>query len=220
VAILGIETSTAVCSVGLIEDDGSVKERALVESRIHSEKLLTLIDEVCGGSLRSLRGIAISIGPGSFTGLRIGLSTAKGLCFGLGIPLAAVPTFRAITMCAVRKKGCSSLLICLDAKQGEYYASSWRRDGEGKEEEKPVQILAMPEVLRLIAEPGLILTDCLKAVQKADPAIQGEDVLPFCSGAMIAEIGKEMLDDNQQADAASCEPMYLKDFIVRTQVKA
>ena len=74
-AILGIETSTAVCSVGMIEENGAMQERALIESHIHSEKLLTLIDAVCRGSLKMLQGVAVSIGPGSFTGLRIGLST-------------------------------------------------------------------------------------------------------------------------------------------------
>jgi tRNA threonylcarbamoyladenosine biosynthesis protein TsaB len=219
VAILGIETSTAVCSVGIVDENGGMRERSLVESHIHSEKLLTLIDEVCGSSFKSLRGVAVSIGPGSFTGLRIGLSTAKGLCFGLGIPLAVVPTFQAIARCASRKKKVHSLAICLDAKQGEYYTASWHNDAEGTELECSVQMLAMPDVLRIITGSALIVTDCLGALQKADASLQGENVHQFCSGAIVAELGKRMLENGQCADAASCEPFYLKDFIVRTQPK-
>lgn len=218
-AILGIETSTAVCSVGIVNDDGGTKERSLIESHIHSEKLLTLIDEVCGGSFKSLQGVAVSIGPGSFTGLRIGLSTAKGLCCGLGIPLAAVPTFQAIARCAARKKGLHSLVICLDAKQGEFYAASWREEAGGKEQECAVQILAMPDVVRMIYDADLLVTDCADAVQKADASLQGEDVHQFCSGAMVAELGRDMLESGRGADSASCEPLYLKDFIVRVQPK-
>jgi tRNA threonylcarbamoyladenosine biosynthesis protein TsaB len=97
--VLGIETSTAVCSVGLANDSGSCTEQSLVESHIHSEKLLTLVRGVCEDqkfALSQLDSVAISIGPGSFTGLRIGLSTAKGICYSLGIPLIAVPAFEAI----------------------------------------------------------------------------------------------------------------------------
>ena len=202
----------------MIEENGAMQERALIESHIHSEKLLTLIDAVCRGSLKMLQGVAVSIGPGSFTGLRIGLSTAKGLCFGLGIPLAAVPTFKAIARFAARKKGCDSLLICLDAKQGEYYTASWRKESQGKEQECPVQILTMPEVVRMISGSALLVTDS-PVVQKIDAAHQGEDVLQFCSGIMVAELGREMLRNGEQTDLASCEPLYLKDFIARTRPK-
>ena len=203
----------------MIEENGGVKELALIESHIHSEKLLNLIEEVCSGSLKLLQGVAVSIGPGSFTGLRIGLSTAKGLCYGLGIPLLTVPTFKAIARCAARKKECDSLLICLDAKQGEYYAASWRKEAQGREQESAVQILTMPDVLRLIPGSALLVTDCPDAMQKIDAVLQIEDVHQFCSGAIVAELGREMLENGQQADVASCEPLYLKDFIVRTRLK-
>ncbi len=97
--ILGLETSTAVCSVGLFRDGLPEIERSIRESHIHSEKLLSLVQEViqaAGVSLDRVDAIAISIGPGSFTGLRIGLSTAKGLSFALDKPIVAVATFEAM----------------------------------------------------------------------------------------------------------------------------
>ncbi|MEX0737393.1 MAG: tRNA (adenosine(37)-N6)-threonylcarbamoyltransferase complex dimerization subunit type 1 TsaB, partial [Bacteroidota bacterium] len=85
--------------MGLQIDGGEYVERSLVESHIHSEKLLTLVQEVlaeAGVSLHQIDAVAVSLGPGSFTGLRIGLSTAKGLSYSLDRPLIAVPTFEAI----------------------------------------------------------------------------------------------------------------------------
>ncbi len=88
--ILGLETSTAVCSVGLYREDKHDVEVSLRESHIHSEKLLTIVQQALRSgetTLEQLDAIAVSIGPGSFTGLRIGLSTAKGLSFALDTPV-------------------------------------------------------------------------------------------------------------------------------------
>lgn len=97
--LLGIETSTAACGVAVVSDGGMNVERSIVEAHIHSEKLLTLVRTVLGEAkigLNEIDAVAVSIGPGSFTGLRIGLSSAKGLCYALEKPLLTVPTFDAI----------------------------------------------------------------------------------------------------------------------------
>ena len=97
--VLAIETSTARCGVALTLDRRTVVERSIIEAHIHSEKLLTLVKDVLTEArigMDKLDGVAVSIGPGSFTGLRIGLSSAKGLCVALDKPLATVPTFDAI----------------------------------------------------------------------------------------------------------------------------
>ena len=123
--ILGIETSTAVCSVGLANEFDLRAEKSIIETHIHSEKLLTLIQELCDEQkmkLSQLDGVAVSIGPGSFTGLRIGLSTAKGLCFALEKPLIAVSTFASIAKSVtISHPEYARIIVCIDAKQREYY---------------------------------------------------------------------------------------------------
>ena len=95
--ILILETSTPQCSVALAENGAAVawKEERAEEGYVHAERLLPLIDEVLrehGWAKSDLDGVAVSGGPGSFTGLRIGVSTAKGVCHALGLPLIALDT--------------------------------------------------------------------------------------------------------------------------------
>ena len=97
--LLGIETATAVCGVALVRDGEVLAEKAVEERYAHAEKLFGFLDDVLESSgvpLRELHGIAVSIGPGSFTGLRIGLSVAKGLHVATGIPVIPVPTMEAL----------------------------------------------------------------------------------------------------------------------------
>src|SRR5258706_14324961 len=97
--ILGIESATVVCAAAIIENGCVRSERTLIAPRIHSEKIISLIDESLDDANitpTELEGVAVSIGPGSFTGLRIGLSVAKGLAYALDKPIVAVPTLEAL----------------------------------------------------------------------------------------------------------------------------
>jgi len=103
--ILSIETATELCGVALVDKQRCLCERIVVEKNIHSERLMVLVDEVlreAGVTVASLDGVAVSIGPGSFTGLRIGLSAGKGLAYARSLPILAVPTLDAIAYEAVR----------------------------------------------------------------------------------------------------------------------
>jgi tRNA threonylcarbamoyladenosine biosynthesis protein TsaB len=139
VRILGIDTATSIASVALIEDreliseethppkDGILSVRAGAN---HAETILPLMDAVlarCGWSLEDLSGLAVSIGPGSFTGLRIGLSTVKGLVYSSRLPVVGVSTLLANAMRVCEWEG----LICsvLDARKNEVYAALFRRQG-------------------------------------------------------------------------------------------
>ncbi len=96
--ILAIETSGQLCSVALMLNDKNFVEINFLQKNIHSEKIMEMIDTVIRSAkveMKQLSRLAISVGPGSFTGLRIGLSAAKGLAFGAGLPIVPVPTFDA-----------------------------------------------------------------------------------------------------------------------------
>src|SRR5450759_5199634 len=132
--ILAIETATDVCGVALVQNQNVIAQRVLAEKYVHSEKLLPMIDEVLRDaslSAKHLDAIAVSIGPGSFTGLRIGLSTAKGLALSLGISVIAIPTLDALAYAFFRTKGgASAAVVCpmIDAKRDEAFFCFYRID--------------------------------------------------------------------------------------------
>jgi tRNA threonylcarbamoyladenosine biosynthesis protein TsaB len=222
--ILGIETSTAVCSVGLANEFDVQAERSIVETHIHSEKLLTLIQELCDEQkikLSQLDGVAVSIGPGSFTGLRIGLSTAKGLCFALEKPLIAVPTFLSIAKSVTRSHPeCARIVVCIDAKQREYYIGTYENNNGTVREVLAVHIGSLPSVLAEASTKTVIVTDRAGEVKASSgDSLLVEDVVSFCRGDIIAYLAVSIRNSGTISLWEQLEPMYLKDFVVRTQMK-
>jgi len=222
--ILGIETSTAVCSVGLSNEFGLKSEKSLIESHIHSEKLLTLIEELCDEQkmkLSQLDSVAVSIGPGSFTGLRIGLSTAKGLCCSLEKPLIAVPTFISIAKCVtIAHPECSRVIVCIDAKQREYYIGVYEYSERTVREMQSVQIGSLSSVVEAVTRKTVIATDHIAEIKnESSESIIVENVFPYCRGDVIASLAIEKWNTGVRIAWEELEPMYLKDFIVRPQVK-
>ena len=218
--VLGIETSTEVCSVGLADEQGRTKERSLVESRIHSEKLLTLVRQVCEDGntvLGNIDGVAISIGPGSFTGLRIGLSSAKGLCYALEKPILAVPTFQAVAESIIAERtGTTGILVCVDAKQGDFYVGTYKAAGGRAVMVEDVQIRKLGEIAGLMDAKQVVLTDRVQQVGPlAGVDVSCSEVHTYYRGDSVARIGLRKLLARDVSDLASLEPRYLKDFIVR-----
>jgi len=130
--ILGVDTSTSCCSIGLVDGESVVAESLLDVPTTHSERLLGSIKHVleqAGCAAGELDGWAVSLGPGSFTGLRIGISTIKGLAFATAKPVAGIPTLDALAF----NISPTPYLICpiLDARKGEVYTSFYRYDDGG-----------------------------------------------------------------------------------------
>ena len=222
--ILGIETSTAVCSVGFANGLSLIAEKSLIESHIHSEKLLTLIKELCGEQkikLSQLDGVAVSLGPGSFTGLRIGLSTAKGLCYALEKQLIAVSTFESIAKSVIMlHPKCTKVIVCIDAKQREYYIGMYEQKDRNAREVLPVKIGSLSSALAAASENTVIATDHIDEVKKEfGDSIIVENVLQHCRGDVIASMAIEKFNTKEITNWEQLEPMYLKDFVVRVQMK-
>ncbi|MGB2867992.1 MAG: tRNA (adenosine(37)-N6)-threonylcarbamoyltransferase complex dimerization subunit type 1 TsaB [Bacteroidota bacterium] len=218
--VLGIETSTEVCSVGLADEQGRTKECSLVESRIHSEKLLTLVQQVCEDGntpLGKVDAFAISIGPGSFTGLRIGLSSTKGLCYALGKPIVAVPTFQAVAEAIMRdRQEVKDVLVCIDAKQGDFYVGSYEAADGSARPRHEVGIRKLEEVGVLMAAGQVVATDRVQQLESlAADAGSCSEIHKYYRGDSVAGIGLRKLLAHDVSDLASLEPRYLKDFIVR-----
>ena len=127
--ILALDTATSSCSVAATDDGTLSAELTIQKNQTHSKHLMELIHsvlEIAGFGVGDLDGLAVTIGPGSFTGLRIGISTVKGLAHALGKPAVGVSTLKALA----RQCGPTPYLICplLDARKGEVYAATYRFD--------------------------------------------------------------------------------------------
>ena len=145
--ILGIDTATFQCSVGIAQDGVRIRHESLFGRSVHSENLLTLVDRVMGSdfNLNELDGIAVSIGPGSYTGLRIGLSTAKGLAFPYDLPLLPVPTMLILERVARAEWPQDLLLFIKSHRDLNYFTTSSAGTRSGLDIE--VQHEALPKML-------------------------------------------------------------------------
>jgi len=122
-SLLAIDTSTENCSVALVHD-GKLTTRDIESPREHSQKLLPFVEEVldrAGVSLAELDGLVVGAGPGSFTGVRIGVSMAQGLAFSADLPVYPVCSLQALAQQAIRKNDVAGVVACIDARMGEVY---------------------------------------------------------------------------------------------------
>lgn len=135
-SVLAIETSTPACSVALSMGD-TVISRYCEEPRSHTKLVMSMVDEILGqASIKAadLNGLAVTLGPGSFTGLRIGFATVQGLAFGLDLPVVAVSTLQVMAQTAVRKQGLKIgeiIMPILDARMGEFNCGCYRLESNG-----------------------------------------------------------------------------------------
>lgn len=229
--VLGIETATGVCGVAVVEEEVLLAERWSSEQHIHSERIVRSVQVVLSEShleLREVDVIAVSIGPGSFTGLRIGLSAAKGLCYASGKPLVAVPTLdalahRVVGLCEEGKIVCT----VLDAKRDEVYSAWYERRGPRMERKSDYQVLHREEFLkRLRSMSSVMLTgedagrsiERMRSLKRSDEDWRGISAVPLelrsVSAQAVAALGLEMMREGKTFDLAELEPMYLKEFLV------
>jgi tRNA threonylcarbamoyladenosine biosynthesis protein TsaB len=166
--VLAVESATPRASVALMAGERVLAERRSDAGRHHSETLLPSIVGLLGDagvSLGEVEGFAISIGPGAFTSLRIGLSTVKGLCFGSTVPVVAVPTLRGLASTAWRNGvvAASGVVVpVLDARRGEVYVAAYRRDPDDVTagiELLPASVLDPERLARALPEGGCLVGD-------------------------------------------------------------
>jgi tRNA threonylcarbamoyladenosine biosynthesis protein TsaB len=159
--ILAVETSTRVGSVAIVENESLIAEYTLNVVATHSERLLPAIDQILKDSkltIQEIEGFAVSLGPGSFTGLRIGISTVKGLALATGKAVVGIPTLDVLAHNVVF----SHLLICpmLDARKGEVYTALYRGDGKGILQKLSPDLALKPhDLLQRVKEPVIFLGD-------------------------------------------------------------
>src|SRR6266850_6784897 len=207
--VLAVETSSLAGGVALLDGERLVAEYQLDVSVTHSERLMAAVDRVLSDArwtMRDLAGLAVAIGPGSFTGLRIAVSTVKGLALALGIPIAAVPTLDA--MAAMLPFATWPVVPVLDARKREVYASRYRWDGGAMRREWEYLAIAPEELARRLDEPVIVLGDGAEQIgspyaRRPDPPRRGPS--PACVGVL----GQRRLAAGDTVEAADLVPLYL-----------
>lgn len=211
--ILGIETSGELCSVALMVNDTTFYEINILEKHVHSRKILNLIDILLkegGIELTKLSHIAVSIGPGSFTGLRIGLTTAKGIGFGSNLPIVPVPTFNAMALqVSDFVPDNSNFVIVKNASMDDLYFAIFNYDGKGIRSINELSLVKKNEVEQLITSKELVFSDVdLNITSKK---VIGPDAYNICRYSYL--FGKDLLT----FDYDYLEPFYLKQFLTRVK---
>ncbi len=216
--ILNIETSTSVCSAAISQDGKPIVTRVNSDEQNHAKQLPIFIEELleeCRAQDLHLDAVALSQGPGSYTGLRIGTATAKGVCYGLNIPLIPIDTLQI--MCQVLRANLESssaiLVPMIDARRMEVYCAQY--DAQGKQltevEAKVIDEHAFEDIL---AEHQVVFfgngaVKC-KAVIAHPHALFIDHIVPLA--AYMGYLAEEAYKADNFADVAYFDPFYLKEY--------
>jgi tRNA threonylcarbamoyladenosine biosynthesis protein TsaB len=227
--ILALDTATTACTVAVADGDHMLAELTLEVPRAHSTRLMPLIAQAIGDSglaKTDIDAIAVGVGPGSFTGLRIGLATAKGLAFALDRPCVGVPTLRAMAYGTSAQIGL--VVPMLDAKRGEVFAAIYAagdRDPATWTELLPPSHLPVAQLAAAIKDlrTGLrhtwqFVTCCGDVAARYWEQLGLEDGVarPAPVGATmprawaVAAVGRSLLASGQESDPEALAPVYLR----------
>ncbi len=206
--ILAIDTATSVTRVAVLDGD---RLTAQVEEggRPHAAALLPAVESVlsdAGLALGEIEGFAVSIGPGSFTGLRIGLATIKAFALGTGRPAAPVPTLAALAW-PLRDQA-EDLVACLDAQRGELYAAGYRVAGGGLQSRWSEAVLSPAAVVARTPDGATVAGEGLERLTSAPPSLT---LVPAAPGAAaVAALGARILARGGGVDPSALVPRYVR----------
>ena len=222
--ILTIETSTDCCSAAICEEDKVLSERSGREMKIHASQLVPFIKEVCdesGTDPAGIAAVAVSGGPGSYTGLRVGVSTAKGICFGRSLPLVSVDTLEIL---ATQGMGhdCAPFRIVpfIDARRMEVYTAVF--DAQARKLTETEAVILTEESFSDLLSQGPVLfigtgVEKFRSVCKSPNAFFME-CHPMAG--KMARAAFEAYKKKEFKDIAYFEPFYLKEFMIGVSKKS
>lgn len=221
-----IETATALCSAAIADGDRIISYRESNEDRAHASLTAVFIDEMLketGLGIKDCDGVCVSMGPGSYTGLRVGVSTAKGLCFGAGIPLLAVGTLDILARQAADDKllpdGCRYIIPMIDARRMEVYSAIF--DSQFRQLTETAPEIITQESFRSQREEGPVLFIGDGAGKCSEIlASEGAHFAQCCpkASSMLAPAMEEY-KEKRFKDVAYFEPFYLKEFVATVSKK-
>jgi tRNA threonylcarbamoyladenosine biosynthesis protein TsaB len=218
--LLALDTTTTVCGVALGDENNLWAESFLNIKRTHSQRLMPLLISLLehgGFDKKELEGIVVTTGPGSFTGIRIGIATARGLAHGLGIPIIGVMTLDALAEAAAFHEG----LVCplLDARKSQVYTALYKGGREGLKMLEPAAALSLEELIAMLKnETGeiLFLGDGVKSygeeLKQALPERYREMPSPMLlnRASFVLQKGFKLWQENGPAPLYHLKPFYLR----------
>ena len=215
--ILGIDTSTMMGAVGIVDDDALIAELRTNVALTHSERLMLHVDGLLGSAglkLADIDGFAVSAGPGSFTGLRIGIAAVKAMAFATGKPVASVSTLDAL---ADNLPFCKyQICAAQDARKKMLYAALYRTTDTGRKTVMEPSAITPEELARRIDEPtvfvgegGYVYREFLEE-RLCCQAFFASKAYGYPSGATVAFRGLRELKAGRAADPMTLEPVYIR----------
>jgi tRNA threonylcarbamoyladenosine biosynthesis protein TsaB len=225
--VLALDTATRSCSVAVAIDGRTASEVSTLSNRTHSLHLMGMIRDALALaelSLTDIDGLAVTIGPGSFTGLRIGISTAKGLAFAAGKPCVGVSSLEALA--SVCLPWPERICVLMDARKGEVYTAIYQESGGRLERIGDERVVAPETILRTIASPHLFVGEAVLLYEKQIRAIVAENArwAPrdrlFPKASTVAWLARDLLAA-ATADEVDClVPRYLRQSDAELSIKA
>ena len=215
--LLALDTSTERIGVALYDGGRVLAECAWRSGRRHTRQLAPLVDEVLGrvgATMGQVQSVAVALGPGSFTGLRIGLALAKGLAVGRGLPLLGVPTLDVVAAAVSPQSGFPTLAAVLPAGRGRL-AVGWYRLGDAEwQPQGAPELLTAAELTQRVRKPTVVCGE-LQAEERRRLARKYRSVLLLSPAACarrpayLAELAWQRLQAGQSDDPAALAPIYL-----------
>lgn len=215
--LLAVDTSTLSCGVAVTDGEGLLSESLFTSRQTHSRHLIGMVEETLsrsGLALSDLDGFSVTRGPGSFTGLRIGMSVVKGLAEVAGKPVVGISTLAALASGAVLVD--KPILAMLDARKGEVYAALYVPDGKGGVTELSPPEAVRPEVLlsRLDGETLCIGTGAVTYAALIGETLGGQALFAAdydtIRPAVVAKLAVKAFQRGEEIGAAALTPLYLR----------
>ncbi|OGC78723.1 MAG: tRNA (adenosine(37)-N6)-threonylcarbamoyltransferase complex dimerization subunit type 1 TsaB [candidate division Zixibacteria bacterium RBG_16_40_9] len=225
--VLGLDTSSAVLALGIIEEDKILADvKVKLEGNL-SEVLWDVLNQTLRDlslELKELSALAYSIGPGSFTGLRVGLAFIKGLSFSTGIPIVPVPTLDAL---ASQVNLVKTLVVPLiDAKKDLVYSALYTNNKGTFQKISDYMLLPLDKMVEKIPQQALFILledENFRAKWNdltAEKNILAKVITVLPSGVAVAKLGFEKFEKNQVADLSNLEPLYVSPLAFKTKKRA
>ncbi|HYE94779.1 MAG TPA: tRNA (adenosine(37)-N6)-threonylcarbamoyltransferase complex dimerization subunit type 1 TsaB [Rubricoccaceae bacterium] len=218
--LLGLETATDICGVALLDEDVLVVSAEVARPRAHAAHLVPLIRDVlahAGATAADLGAVAVSAGPGSFTGLRIGVSTAKGLCAASGAALVGVPTLEALARAVLPAAlPGDAVVAALPSRRGEVFAAAFDVEDGRLAPSGEVAALTHEDVAGWLPPNERLWLVGGAAESLAEVGRRPARLWPATASAVrVARLGAERFRAGHLEDVAAFEPAYLKAFVAR-----